>query len=1301
MAMLLVIMALVLGLVLVLSFLSGQNTSTAVAANVNRHAQARAVAEAGLQLAIQHTQAQGGTWRADLGQGVWFTNQSIAGGTVTVSATDGQDLNGDGVIANPDEGDGDLSDDLTDPVTLIAVGTFEGVTHRTKAVVTGAVVVDSPQVLMVVVNPAALTEAEETRKTLIESWSWEVDTIAASASDEDYATALGEVHVVYVPEDGGSSAVGGKLADVELGVVYEDGDMNDELDLASGQTSFTGASIRIVDASHYITSPFGIGDLTIASANHRIEALSGSVAGSAQPLGWWNGTGTRVLAAMDVSKSLLSGNPAVGRRVFSPLSGFTAEELTPDGQNLLRRMLEWGAQSAQSTDIVEALTNWTYNNSIPIPAGEDRLLVVSIGAETHASITSITWGGQPLTLAASAYESTGVGARTYLYYLPEVNIAAASGSTLSTSWTSGTRDDTAHAARVYQNVNQSNPIRVTEWATNAGPSTISCAPMTVVKGDMVFSGVRVGMESRPYTWTSPLVEGVDRQMSTTSYTAADYAVPSGVTSVTAAASCSAPNRQAMVAAVIQARNLANGEGVIPVTLALYEFNETQPDVSLVGHFPLDDDGSGGSLGISSSISLYGNAVINGYRSSAGAYGGANTNQNVTLVTNTSSGNGIRLENQARIQGSTYNYPGANPTNVVNISGTASISGNRYEQSVAFTMPAMPATPTSFSYTYSGNYNLTSSYSMPTNYDRYRITGNFTLSNATLTITDDTDIRIDGDLTLNNNGRITVAAGKVLRLFVADDVTLSGNAYINSDTANPGRVEIYMTGGNSDLTMNDTSSISGLVHVNRNISMSSSPTLHGAVYCNGTLTMYDSSRISVDLSQVGLGIIPVADATDANPAQAHDSVSFLQAGARGFTNTSLRFDGSNDFVRIPNHDDYLLNHGSISFWFKSESLSGTRGLFSKDSADYDTGGHLNIYTSSSTLYARIQTNGSSPYGSPPGNDITVSAAGLSTNTWYHVVVTFGAGGLRLYLNGTLSNSADYPGGLGSSSGSIGNYQPLVLGASTDNSGDLTHLPLRYQFQGYLDDVRIFNGVLDATQVARVYAGNDPGDRSEPSYLVNDTSGLGTPLDLAIDNTAAVTWPEGGGLSINSATVLRAADSPDKIRNGIAATGEFSVEINATPSAISGAKRLLWYGPNTSTPTNTNLDLYQNGAFLSTRLRTSDTVNSPTAFTTGSTVLAQDQPYHLILTYGKDLLRIYIDNTLIAETPYTGTILNWDSAYKFSLANLPLGGDPFLGTLNRVVIYDRALNVRQIQNLIDGLPPGAGGDFAADAGIRWSE
>ena len=69
-----------------------------------------------------------------------------------------------------------------------------------------------------------------------------------------------------------------------------------------------------------------------------------------------------------------------------------------------------------------------------------------------------------------------------------------------------------------------------------------------------------------------------------------------------------------------------------------------------------------------------------------------------------------------------------------------------------------------------------------------------------------------------------------------------------------------------------------------------------------------------------------------------------------------------------------------------------------------------------------------------------------------------------------------GGLGTSSGGSGNYEPLVVASSASTSGDLIETPLQDFLTGIVDDIRFHTRVLCSDELHRIYRGSrSPGVR----------------------------------------------------------------------------------------------------------------------------------------------------------------------------------------------------------------------------------
>jgi hypothetical protein len=204
----------------------------------------------------------------------------------------------------------------------------------------------------------------------------------------------------------------------------------------------------------------------------------------------------------------------------------------------------------------------------------------------------------------------------------------------------------------------------------------------------------------------------------------------------------------------------------------------------------------------------------------------------------------------------------------------------------------------------------------------------------------------------------------------------------------------------------------------------------------------------------------------------DDVVYQQSGVTDF-------DGST-FEEIAHEDAFLLDEGVIAFWFQTDRLGQRQGLLSKDSGDYDDGGHLTLLLENDgRIRYRLQST-SKTYE-------LFSDTRVTTDSWHHVAVAFGTGGMRLYINGVLEKSDTYAGGLGQTSGGSGNAEPLVLGANAWSSGNRVSTPVKDYLQGRLAGIMFIDGSLSEQELADVISQTHP-EEDDPSG--GDSDGTNT-------------------------------------------------------------------------------------------------------------------------------------------------------------------------------------------------------------------
>ncbi len=194
-------------------------------------------------------------------------------------------------------------------------------------------------------------------------------------------------------------------------------------------------------------------------------------------------------------------------------------------------------------------------------------------------------------------------------------------------------------------------------------------------------------------------------------------------------------------------------------------------------------------------------------------------------------------------------------------------------------------------------------------------------------------------------------------------------------------------------------------------------------------------------------------------------------------------------------------------------------------------------------------------------------------------------------------------------------------------------------------------------------------------VRDVSGVGTPLDLSVSGSGA-SWISGGGLAIDSSTIVASAGSARKVIDASRATNEITIEAWVKPANVTqgGPARIVTLSADLY---NRNFTLGQDGDAYDVRLRTTTTGNNGTPSLSspdGSLTTALTQ-----VVYTRDAsgtAKIYVNGVQRASRTVSGDFSNWSGSYRLALANEFTGDRPWLGELHRVAIYNQALTQAQV-------------------------
>jgi len=159
---------------------------------------------------------------------------------------------------------------------------------------------------------------------------------------------------------------------------------------------------------------------------------------------------------------------------------------------------------------------------------------------------------------------------------------------------------------------------------------------------------------------------------------------------------------------------------------------------------------------------------------------------------------------------------------------------------------------------------------------------------------------------------------------------------------------------------------------------------------------------------------------------------------GHLSGAAQFNGSNSLIDITGFSNFASTGVSISAWINVKSFSSGPTIF-------------NLYSNNSIVFG---TNSSGKFFRSGQGTTVTSAATMSTGTWHHVVMTANTSGFtNLYLNGFGAGSGDSTTAMYNS-----NSDKDLIGAYGTNSQPM---------DGSIDQVRIYNSVLTASQVSELY------------------------------------------------------------------------------------------------------------------------------------------------------------------------------------------------------------------------------------------
>ncbi len=196
---------------------------------------------------------------------------------------------------------------------------------------------------------------------------------------------------------------------------------------------------------------------------------------------------------------------------------------------------------------------------------------------------------------------------------------------------------------------------------------------------------------------------------------------------------------------------------------------------------------------------------------------------------------------------------------------------------------------------------------------------------------------------------------------------------------------------------------------------------------------------------------VADSSgNGNNGMMSGFISTSSAVTAGKVGQGLRFDGVDDYVSIADHSSLEgMSSLTISAWVKAVNTGtgadqdilnkGDVGLVPYALRVSGSTGKMNFYVANSSAFA---------------NPVPISNSIIPFGIWSHFVGTYDGSTAKLYLNGQLQTTA------GSLTGNVNtNSSILAIGRQGPSNA-------RY-VSGSLDDVRVYNRALSASEVQQLY------------------------------------------------------------------------------------------------------------------------------------------------------------------------------------------------------------------------------------------
>ena len=445
----------------------------------------------------------------------------------------------------------------------------------------------------------------------------------------------------------------------------------------------------------------------------------------------------------------------------------------------------------------------------------------------------------------------------------------------------------------------------------------------------------------------------------------------------------------------------------------------------------------------------------------------------------------------------------------------------------------------------------------------------------------------------------------------------------------------------------------------------------SIYFLTSFSLVSATTITLppnNLGLVGYWSLDDASGTTATDHSGQGNTGTLTNGPTwvdGKKGGALDFDGSNDYVTLPSSASFKgQDTATVSLWYKpDQNPSEEAGIYYESTSDSNYT-RLGFFHNTSGDLAAVSRD------SETGSAYAINQSDFfSAGEWYHLVMTYDAVSdeFILYTDGSQA---------GINTVSKGAFS----GTSPGTSVVIGRYPSTYTpgyVNGQIDDVRIYNRALSATDISALYNSgttkhsqvsetnlighwkfDDASGTTATDHSGNGNTGTLTNMDAATD---WVSGKKGGALDFDGSNDYVSVSDNNLVRGRSVLT--FSSWFKIDPSA-SVIRFLVEKGENSYF----SLEAYSS-------LSPNFYINNTLAASYG--VLQKDIWYNLVLTLDGATAKGYLNGVEVDSRSFSTTVPDNSNDITIGARILGANAGYFNGLIDDVRIYDTTLSATEIQ------------------------